>query len=144
MAQPRAAAVRRRRATILASIAAATDSQDAQAETEVGPDRAERLVADGAQLIDVRQDYEWEAGHIQGSTHIPLEQLPARAEELDRDRPIVFGCRTGSRSSFATSAFREAGYEAFNLSGGLQAWVDAGKGIDPADGEVAGPLLDGR
>lgn len=92
----------------------------------------------------MRQDYEWDAGHIEGAAHIPLEQLPGRAEELDRDRPIVFQCRSGSRSSFATSAFREAGYEAFNLAGGLQAWVEAGNRIEPADGEVAGPLPDGR
>jgi rhodanese-related sulfurtransferase len=76
--------------------------------------------------------------------HIPLEQLPGRAAELDRDRPVVFQCRTGSRSSFATAAFREAGFEAYNLAGGLEAWVEAGRPIEPEDGEVAGPLLDGR
>lgn len=125
-------------------MAAETDSQDQQVETEIGPERAEGLVAEGAQLVDVRQDYEWDAGRIEGAVHIPIEQLPARAGELDRDRPVVFQCRSGGRSSFATSAFREAGFEAFNLAGGLQAWVDAGKPIEPADGEVAGPLPDGR
>ena len=111
-------------------------------ETEITPERASELIAGGAQLIDVRQDYEWEAGHIGEATHIVLETLPSRAEELDRDRPIVFACRTGSRSSFATSAFREAGYEAYNLAGGLEEWVADGREIEPPDGEVAGPRPD--
>ena len=96
----------------------------------------------GAQLVDVRQDYEWEAGHIEGAVHIPLEDLPGRAGELDRDRPVVFGCRTGSRSAFATQAFREAGFDAYNLAGGLEAWVEHGRPIEPPDGAVAGPRPD--
>ena len=111
-------------------------------ETEVSPARASELVAAGAQLVDVRQDYEWEAGHIEGATHIVLETLPSRAEELDRDRPVVFSCRSGSRSFFATSAFREAGFEAYNLAGGLLEWVESGNPLEPPDGEVAGPRHD--
>lgn len=118
------------------------------AETEtiidIDADAAETKLGAGAQLVDVRQDYEWEAGRIDGAAHIPLEQLPGRADELDRDRPVVFQCRTGSRSSFAAQAFREAGFEAYNLAGGLEAWVESGKPIEPTDGEVAGPLPDGR
>lgn len=109
--------------------------------TELTATEAERKLAGGALLIDVRQPYEWEAGHIGGSVHIPLEELPARAAELDRDRVIVLGCRSGSRSGFATEALREAGFDAFNLSGGLLAWVDEGRAIE---GTVAGPLPDGR
>jgi rhodanese-related sulfurtransferase len=122
---------------ILAAIAEQTDTS-----TELDPAAAAERVESGAQLVDVRQDYEWEAGHIEGATHIPLEELPGRASELDRERPIVFQCRTGSRSSFATQAFREAGYEAFNLAGGLEAWVEDDREIEPADGEVAGPRPD--
>lgn len=117
-------------------------TETGEATTEISPQRASELVAGGAQLVDVRQDYEWEAGHIKDATHIVLETLPSRAEELDRERPIVFTCRTGSRSSFATSAFREAGYEAYNLAGGLEEWVAEGREIEPADGEVAGPRPD--
>jgi rhodanese-related sulfurtransferase len=113
-----------------------------QNETEVSPARATELVAAGAQVVDVRQDYEWEAGHIDGATHIVLEALPSRAEEIDRERPVVFACRSGSRSSFATAAFREAGFEAYNLAGGLLDWVADGREIEPADGEVAGPRHD--
>ncbi len=128
--------------TILASIA--TEDETQAEETEIAPARAAELVSAGVPIVDVRQDYEWEAGHISGATHIPLEQLPSRAEEFDRGQPIVFQCRSGSRSSFATAAFREAGFQAFNLEGGLQAWVEDGQPIEPADGVVADPLLDGR
>jgi len=111
-------------------------------ETEISPARASELIASGAQLVDVRQDYEWDAGHIDGATHMLLETLPARADELDRDRPVVFVCRSGSRSSFATSAFREAGFEAYNLAGGTLEWVEDGREIVPPGGEVAGPRPD--
>ena len=122
---------------ILAAIAEQTETS-----TELDPAAAAERIESGAQLVDVRQDYEWEAGHIEGAVHIPLEDLPGRADEIDRERPVVFGCRTGSRSSFATAAFREAGFEAYNLAGGLQAWVEDGREIEPGDGEVAGPRPD--
>jgi len=122
---------------ILAAIAEQTDI-----DTDLDPAAAAERVEAGAQLVDVRQDYEWEAGHIKEATHIVLETLPSRAEELDRDRPVVFACRTGSRSSFATAAFRDAGFEAYNLAGGLQEWVEEGREIEPPDGEVAGPRPD--
>ena len=110
--------------------------------TELTPAEAAAKVDEGAQLIDIRQDYEWEAGHIDGARHIRMEELPASASELDRDRPIVFQCRSGSRSAFATQIFRESGYDAFNLAGGLQEWVADGREIVPADGHVADPRPD--
>ncbi|MFN8150605.1 MAG: rhodanese-like domain-containing protein [Solirubrobacterales bacterium] len=112
--------------------------------TELSPAEAESKVSAGAQLIDVRQQYEWDAGHIDGALHVPLEDLPAKAAELDRDREVVVQCRSGSRSAFAVAALREAGFEAFNLAGGLQAWVADGKSIEPQGGTVADPLPDGR
>lgn len=112
--------------------------------TELNPAEAESKIGDGAQLIDVRQRYEWDAGRIDGAVHVPLEELPAKAAELDRDREVVVQCRSGSRSAFAVAALREAGFDAFNLAGGLQAWVADGKPIEPEDGTVADPLPDGR
>jgi rhodanese-related sulfurtransferase len=117
-------------------------AEQTETSTDLDPAGAAERVASGAQLVDVRQDYEWEAGRIEGAVHIPLDELPRRAAEIDRDRPIVFQCRTGSRSAFATQAFREAGFEAYNLAGGLEAWVDDGHPLEPADGEVAGPRPD--
>lgn len=94
---------------------------------------------EGAQLVDVRQDDEYAAGRIGGALHIELDQLPGEAEKIDRDRPVVFYCRSGSRSALATQAFRAAGYDAANLTGGLLAWKQRGLPLDPPDGTVAGP-----
>jgi rhodanese-related sulfurtransferase len=108
------------------------------AEEEITPARAAELVRDGdAQLVDVRTPEEVEAGRIAGSKHIEVEELPALAGEIERERPVVFYCRSGARSAMATGAFRAAGYEAYNLDGGLLAWVEGGLPIEPEDGSVA-------
>jgi rhodanese-related sulfurtransferase len=105
---------------------------------DISPQQANELLRDEeAQLVDVRRPYEHEAGRIAGSLHIELDRLPAEAESLDRDRPILFYCRTGSRSALATQAFAASGYDARNLDGGLEAWVGAGLPIEPDGGRVA-------
>jgi rhodanese-related sulfurtransferase len=106
-------------------------------EVDLSPEGVERLVADGAQLIDVRENYEHEAGRIEGDVHIPFDQLTKAAERLDRERPIVFYCRVGNRSGVAAEAFRSAGFDAYHLAGGLVGWVEAGRPLEPEDGEVA-------
>lgn len=98
---------------------------------------AELIDAGSAQLVDVREPYEHEAGRIAGDLHIELEHLTARAESIDREGPVVFYCRTGARSDLAAQAFGAAGYTAHNLTGGLKAWVADGLPIEPADGRVA-------
>ncbi len=82
-------------------------------------------LGEGALILDVREDYEWEAGHVDGALHIPLEQLPARLEELDPDVDVNVICRTGGRSFRATTWLTENGYSAFNVTGGMGAWQDA-------------------
>lgn len=106
-------------------------------EIEITPQRAAELLAEGATVIDVRETYEREAGYIAGTRHIELERLASKAGDIDRERPVVFQCRLGARSAMAASAFRSAGYDAYNLSGGIQAWVDAGLPIVPEGGYVA-------
>jgi rhodanese-related sulfurtransferase len=86
------------------------------------------------QLIDVREDYEWEEGRIPGSRHVELSAVGAAAGTIDRDSPVVFVCRVGGRSTMAAQAFRQAGYDAYSLAGGVLAW--AGRGL-PFAGEVA-------
>jgi len=77
------------------------------------------------QLLDVREDDEWSAGHIEGAVHLPMGQLADRRDELADDRPIVAVCRSGARSGQVTAALQRAGYEAHNLEGGMQAWAAA-------------------
>jgi rhodanese-related sulfurtransferase len=88
-------------------------------------------------LIDVREPYEWDAGHIPGATHIELERLASRAEEIPTDRRVVFQCRLGVRSAMAMQAFRASGWDAYHMAGGIQEWVDEGLPIEPDDGYVA-------
>jgi rhodanese-related sulfurtransferase len=98
---------------------------------------AELLEQDGIQLIDVRQPEEHQAGRIAGGRLVELNRLAAEVDTIDRDRPVVFYCRSGSRSAMATEAFRGAGFDAHNMLGGLIEWAAAGLPLDPADGYVA-------
>jgi rhodanese-related sulfurtransferase len=108
-------------------------------EIDVDPARvAEWLAQDpGFQVVDVREPYEREAGHIAGSLHIQLAQLPAQAGTLDRERPVVFYCRVGARSEMAAQAFRVAGFQAHSMRGGLLRWAEEGRPVAPEGGRVA-------
>ena len=106
---------------------------------EVDQARVAQWLADdpALQLVDVRETYEREAGHIESTRHIELTALAASAASIERDRPVVFYCRVGSRSHMAAQAFRTSGYDAFSMSGGLVRWVAEGRPLWPADGYVA-------
>jgi rhodanese-related sulfurtransferase len=104
---------------------------------EVDPARAVEMIEEGVQLVDVRETYEHDAGRIEGARHIELERLASQAETIDRDQPVLFYCRLGSRSAMAAQAFRGAGYEAYTLTGGLSRWHEEGRPIEPEDGTVA-------
>jgi rhodanese-related sulfurtransferase len=84
--------------------------------------------------VDVREPYEYEAGRIAGARHIELAQLAEQAGSIDPEQPVVFYCRVGARSGMAAQAFEAAGYDAWNLSGGIVSWVTAGL---PIEGQVA-------
>jgi len=97
-----------------------------------------RFDAGEVQIVDVREPDEWDAGRIPGDVrHIPLMELTAQAQTIDRDKPVVFQCRSGARSLMAAQALRASGYEAYSLAGGLIAWTEAGLPLDPPDGTVA-------
>jgi len=105
---------------------------------DVDPDRARGLIDAGTvQLVDVREPYEWDAGRIAGARRIALQDLAAAADTLERDRPLLFYCRVGSRSTMAAQAFRRAGYDAYSVEGGLKEWDRRGHPLEPADGSVA-------
>jgi rhodanese-related sulfurtransferase len=105
----------------------------------VDPGRlAEWLASEpGLQVIDVREPYEREAGHIDPSRHIELNRLTGEAATIDRERPVVFYCRVGARSGMAAEAFRGSGYEAYSLDGGLVRWAGEGRPLSPEGGTVA-------
>jgi rhodanese-related sulfurtransferase len=113
------------------------EANEAPEVREVDRAEAQRLLADGAQLVDVRADHEWEAGRIAGASHIPLAELAQRAGEIDKERPVVLYCRGGNRSSMATAALADAGYDAAKLSEGITGWEEEGLPIEPEGGYVA-------
>lgn len=84
-------------------------------------------VPDDANILDVRDPYEFDAGHIPGAINIPLDQLPLRIEELDPDTDYYVICRTGGRSARATPYMEMHGYSAVNVAGGCGAWLEADK-----------------
>jgi rhodanese-related sulfurtransferase len=91
----------------------------------------------GLQVVDVREEYEREAGHIEGTRHIELVKLSSEAATLDPQRPVVFYCRVGSRSQMAAQALRAAGLEAYSMAGGLARWAREGRPLSPEGGQVA-------
>jgi rhodanese-related sulfurtransferase len=103
------------------------------------PEQVAALLADGEiQLVDVREEHEHQAGRIAGGRLIELGRLASAAPTIDPHRPVVFYCRTGARSALACQAFRQAGYDAHNLAGGLVAWLQCGLALEPDDGYIAG------
>jgi len=112
------------------------DEQGGEAR-EVSREEARKMIDEGAQLVDVRADHEWEAGHIAGAKHVPLPELPQRTGEIDQDRPVVVYCRGGNRSSMATAALNDAGYDAVKLSEGIVGWDGEDLPLEPEGGYVA-------
>jgi adenylyltransferase/sulfurtransferase len=86
--------------------------------------------ADPPLLVDVREGHEYAAGHLTGSTNIPLSELANRLAELTTGSPVVFICRSGGRSSAACGLAARGGVQnVSDLEGGLTAWAAA---IDPS------------
>jgi rhodanese-related sulfurtransferase len=104
---------------------------------EVSREEARKMLAEGAQLIDVRADHEWEMGRIEGATHLPLAELAERTGEIDKDRPVVFYCRGGNRSTMAAEALAAEGFDTAKLSEGIVGWAGEGLPLAPEGGEVA-------
>jgi rhodanese-related sulfurtransferase len=104
---------------------------------EISRAEARKMLDEGAQLVDVRADHEWEAGRIGGAKHVPLPELPRRTGEIDKDRPVVVYCRGGNRSSMATAALNDAGFEAVKLSEGIVGWSEDELPLEPEGGYVA-------
>jgi rhodanese-related sulfurtransferase len=105
----------------------------------IDPERVAAWLAEDPELqvIDVREPYERDAGHIAGTRHIELNKLSAAAASLDPQRPVVFYCRVGARSTMAAQALRAAGFEAYSMSGGILRWADEQRALSPEGGHVA-------
>jgi len=106
---------------------------------EVSAEQTQAALADdSAQVVDVREPWEWDAGRIEGALHIGLQELRENIAKIDTDRPVVFYCHVGARSAMAAQAFRGIGIDAYSMAGGLRAWAADGRPLAPDGGVVAG------
>ena len=114
------------------------DTEGTEHGGELEPERlAEMLESGEVDLIDVRRQHEWDAGHIPGARRVEVNDLPAEAKKLDRDHPVVLYCRSGSRSELAADALSDGDFDAHALAGGISAWAEQGRQLVPEDGYVA-------
>ena len=107
-------------------------ARDGVAIPAISPHELKRKMDAGEpfQLIDVREVFEYEIARIDGAKLIPLGEIAERANELQRERPIVVHCHSGQRSAQAVQLLQERGLaNVYNLEGGIDAWSDQ---IDPS------------
>jgi rhodanese-related sulfurtransferase len=92
----------------------------------------QRLAADPAPfLLDVREPWEYQAGHVPGAQLIPLGELEQRVNEVPRDRPVLAICHSGQRSLAAAGYLQQLGYTSVsNVDGGPAAWIERGFPVD--------------
>jgi len=83
-------------------------------------------------VLDVREDREWNLGHLPGAVHVARGVLEGRIEGVvPRERKVVVYCARGNRSALAADTMRQMGYrDVVSLAGGIQSWVDAGGEIE--------------
>lgn len=82
-------------------------------------------------VLDVREPFEYEAGHIPGVTLIPMGEVPQRLSEIPTDKTVIVTCRTGNRSAQVTDYLRQQGYDnVHNMNGGIVDWEAAGYEIE--------------
>jgi rhodanese-related sulfurtransferase len=87
-------------------------------------------------LLDVRELDEWQRGHAAGAQHIPMGEVPGRLAEIDPEAQLFVVCHLGGRSLRVAQYLAQNGYTPVNVSGGMQAWADAGRPVVTDGGGV--------
>ncbi len=85
---------------------------------------------DDVYVLDVREDWEYQSGHVPGANLIPLGELSSRLSEVPTDKTVVAVCRSGNRSGQATQILRQAGFDAHNMVGGMNSYAGSGFGVE--------------
>ena len=88
------------------------------------------------QIVDVREGFEYNAGHISGSVNVALGELMAGGGTLDESFPVVVVCKSGNRSELAALMLQTRGFDAYNLAGGMEAWEIEGLPFADAQGQA--------
>lgn len=98
---------------------------------EISVDTAAELRDDGALMLDVREQSEWDEFHMPGAQLIPLGELPSRLSELPKDQKIVVVCRSGNRSATGRDILLDAGFtNVTSMAGGMNEWRSAGYDVE--------------
>ena len=103
---------------------------------QIGVEEANDLIKQGARVVDVRQPYEFNHDHIEGSILVPIDGLYSFFQALNKhkipkDLPILFVCEMGQRSSAASEVAAIAGYtRVYNLMGGMNLWRYQGQPVE--------------
>ena len=113
-------------------------SEDEAVHTDLPPARFAELIADGAQLIDVRRPLEYEGGRIAGARNVDINELTAAADSLDRDRLVVFFLAAAATDPDRLAAFHERLGRV--PPRGRDRGVADGHPLEPEGGEVRAPL----
>lgn len=108
------------------------DSEPVVVQTDVADLPAE--FGPATVLLDVRENDEWRQGHAAGARHIPMGEVPARLDEIDRSATLYVICKAGGRSAKVAQLLAHHGYEPINVNGGMLAWAEAGRQVIAADG----------
>jgi rhodanese-related sulfurtransferase len=95
----------------------------------VSVQEARQLLDAGAVMVDVRTTSEWNAGHSPFAKHMARDQLADKQHRIPVGKKAVVVCRSGSRSRGATKFLIASGYDAVNLSGGMNAWARHGESM---------------
>ncbi|HEX5791441.1 MAG TPA: rhodanese-like domain-containing protein [Luteolibacter sp.] len=118
---------------LLTSLGSISIAEDIKTIAPVKIEEAEKQLATGAQLLDVRTKEEWAEGHLKGATLVTATEegfLEKAKAVLDSKKPVVVYCRSGKRSAKATEQLRANGFTVFDLEGGITAWKAAGKPVE--------------
>jgi len=115
----------------LVGITVVSQSSPQTLPNEITIDEAYQKYQEGTFVLDVRTYEEWDDYHAPNTTLIPLDELPARVNEVPGDQEIVVICRSGNRSQVGRDILRDAGFEQVtSAAGGLKAWSAAGYPIE--------------
>ncbi|HVP04785.1 MAG TPA: rhodanese-like domain-containing protein [Dehalococcoidia bacterium] len=99
--------------------------------TRISPEEAKEMLNNGAVIIDVREQHEYDTGHVPNASLIPVNSVYKRREELPKDKDVIFICAVGQRSALAAEMAAAAGLtRLFNVEGGTEAWIKAGQPVE--------------
>lgn len=96
---------------------------------EVTIDQLEQAIAQGAYVMDVREDWEFESGHVPQAHHVPLNSIPENLSQIPKDQQVWIICQSGGRSMTAANYLEAQGFDVVSVAGGTGSWISAGKTV---------------